>query len=159
MAGIGGAVHAVRITADEEHDGRVYHADGNPIESYIGGDGKTWSNISVRKGSQNHPEEDVSANDLIHRYAKQIVGAPTTKYFLNRFIYDFYSRRRATVAQNWSRSLRFLSTELANASFRAESQNVALLAAGGARDELQVSRVILRIPTQPSAAAQRHGRF
>ena len=47
---------------------------------------------------------------------------PTTKYFLNRFIYDFYSRRRATVAENWSRSLRFLSTELANASFRSESQ-------------------------------------
>ena len=47
---------------------------------------------------------------------------PTTKYFLNRFIYDFYSRRRATVAENWSRSLRFLSTELANASFRTESQ-------------------------------------
>ena len=72
---IGDAVHAVRITADEEHDGRVYHADGNPIGSYVGGDGKTWSNISVRKGSQGHPEEDVSANDLIHRYAKQIVGA------------------------------------------------------------------------------------
>ena len=72
---IGGAVHAVRITTDEEHDGRVYHADGNPIESYTGGDGKTWSNISIRKGSQNSPEEDVSASDLIHRYAKQIVGA------------------------------------------------------------------------------------
>ena len=42
---------------------------------------------------------------------------PTTKYFLNRFIHDFYSRRRATVQQNWSRSLRFLTTELANASF------------------------------------------
>ena len=79
---------------------------------------------------------------------------PTTKYFLNRFIYDFYSRRRATVAENWSRSLRFLSTELANASFRAESQNVALLAAGGARDELQVSRVILRIQPNPQ---QPHG--
>ena len=80
---------------------------------------------------------------------------PTTKYFLNRFIHDFYSRRRATVAENWSRSLRFLSTELANASFRAESQNVALLAAGGARDELQVARVILRIqpnPQQPHSA-------
>ena len=80
---------------------------------------------------------------------------PTTKYFLNRFIYDFYSRRQATVAENWSRSLRFLSTELANASFRAESQNVALLAAGGARDELQVARVILRIqpnPQQPHSA-------
>ena len=72
---IGGAIHAVRITADEEHDGRVYHADGNPIESYIDGDRKTWSNISIRKGSQDSPEEDVSASDLIHRYAKQIVGA------------------------------------------------------------------------------------
>ena len=72
---IGGAVHAVRITADEEHDGRVYHADGNPIESYIDGDEKTWSNISIRKGSQGSPEEDESASDLIHRYAKQIVGA------------------------------------------------------------------------------------
>ena len=80
---------------------------------------------------------------------------PTTKYFLNRFIYDFYSRRRATVAQNWSRSLRFLSTPLANASFRSESQNVALLAAGVARGELQVARVILRIqpnPQQPHSA-------
>ena len=80
---------------------------------------------------------------------------PTTKYFLNRFIYDFYSRRRATVAENWSRSLRFLSTELANASFRTESKNIALLAAGGARDELQVARVILRIqpnPQQPHSA-------
>ena len=72
---IGGAVHAVRITADEEHDGRVYHADGTPIESYIDGDGKTWSNISIRKGSQGSPEDDESASDLIHRYAKQIVGA------------------------------------------------------------------------------------
>ena len=72
---IGGAVHAVRITADEEHDGRTYHADGNPIESYIDGDGKTWSNISIRKGGRGSPEEDGSASDLIHRYAKQIVGA------------------------------------------------------------------------------------
>ena len=80
---------------------------------------------------------------------------PTTKYFLNRFIYDFYSRRQATVAQNWARSLRFLSTQLANASFRADSQNVALLAAGVARGELQVARVILRIqpkPQQPHSA-------
>ena len=76
---------------------------------------------------------------------------PTTKYFLNRFIYDFYSRRRATVEENWSRSLRFLTTELAGASFRAESQNIALLAAGAARDELQVDRVVLRIQANPQA--------
>ena len=56
---------------------------------------------------------------------------PTTKYFLNRFIHDYYSRQQATVEEHWSRSLRFLTTELANAAFRAESQNVALLAAGG----------------------------
>ena len=74
---------------------------------------------------------------------------PTTKYFLNRFIYDFYSRRRATVEENWSRSLRFLTTEIAGASFRAESQNIALLAAGAARDELQVDRVVLRIQANP----------
>ena len=74
---------------------------------------------------------------------------PTTKYFLNRFIHDFYSRRRATVQQNWSRSLRFLTTDLANASFRAKSQNIALLAAGGARDELQVENVILRVQANP----------
>ena len=72
---IGGAVHAVRITADQEYDGRLYHADGNPIESYIDGDGKTWSNISIRKDGRGSPEEDESASDLIHRYAKQIVGA------------------------------------------------------------------------------------
>ena len=74
---------------------------------------------------------------------------PTTKYFLNRFVHDFYSRRRATVEENWSRSLRFLTTDLANASFRAESQNIALLAAGAARDELQVDRVVLRIQANP----------
>ena len=74
---------------------------------------------------------------------------PTTKYFLNRFIHDFYSRRRATAEEHWSRSLRFLSTDLANASFRAESQNIALLAAGAARDELQVDRVVLRIQANP----------
>ena len=72
---IGGAVHAVQITTSEAHDGRVYHADGSPIESYIGGDGKTWSVISIRKGGQGTPEDDESAIELVHRYAKQIVGA------------------------------------------------------------------------------------
>ena len=72
---IGDAAHAVRITTDIEGDGRVYHADGNPMEHFLNGDGKTWSNISIKKGTQTNPEEDKSARDLIHRYAKQIVGA------------------------------------------------------------------------------------
>ena len=75
---LGGAVHAVRVTTDEEHDGRVYHADGTPIGNYVDGDGKTWSNISIHRGSQGSPEEDGSASDLIHRYAKQIVGSVST---------------------------------------------------------------------------------
>ena len=72
---IGDAVHAVRVTIDGEGDGRVYHADGSPFERYIDGDGKTWSNISIHKGSQGSPEQDESASDVVHRYAKQIVGA------------------------------------------------------------------------------------
>ena len=70
---------------------------------------------------------------------------PTTKYFLHRFIDDYYSRRRATVEQAWARSLRFLTTGLANEAFRAEGRNVAMLAAGVTREELQVERVVLRI--------------
>ncbi len=72
---IGEAVHAVRVTADEEHDGRVYNADGTPIGNLIGSDEKTWSDISIKKGGQESPEEDGSPKDVIHRYAKQIVGA------------------------------------------------------------------------------------
>ena len=80
----------------------------------------------------------------------------TTKYFLNRFIDDYYSRRGATVEQAWPRALRFLTTTLANEAFRLEGENVAMLAAGAARDELQVGRVTLRIqasPDPPHAAA------
>ena len=72
---IGGDVHAVRVTIDGEYDGRVYHADGSPIGNLVGGDGKTWSNISVRKGRKGSPEPDESAHDLLHRYAKHVVGA------------------------------------------------------------------------------------
>ena len=72
---IGGAIHGVRITLDEEHDGRVYNADGTAVGNYIGGDGKKWSNISIRKGGEVSPEDDVSSSGTVHRYAKQIVGA------------------------------------------------------------------------------------
>ena len=65
---------------------------------------------------------------------------PTTKYFLNRFIHDFYSRQRATVEQHWTRSLRFLTTDLANAAFEAESRNIALVAAGIADREVRVEK-------------------
>ena len=74
---------------------------------------------------------------------------PTTKYFLNRFVADFHSRRRATVEEQWTRSLRFLSTELANAAFARDGSEVAAVAAGTADTELQVEEVVLRIHPAP----------
>ena len=74
---------------------------------------------------------------------------PTTKYFLNRFVADHYSRRRATVEEQWTRSLRFLSTGLANAAFARDGTEVAAVAAGTAGTELQVEEVVLRIHPAP----------
>ena len=74
---------------------------------------------------------------------------PTTKYFLNRFVHDFHSRRRATVEEHWTRSLRFLSTDLANAAFQRDGAEVAATAAGTAEAELEVEQVVLRIHPAP----------
>ncbi len=76
---------------------------------------------------------------------------PTTKYFLNRFVHDFHSRRRATVEEHWTRSLRFLSTDLANAAFQRDGAEVAATAAGTAEAELEVEQVVLRIHPAPEA--------
>ena len=72
---IGDAIHAVRISPDKAFDGLVYNADGTPVGNPIGGDGKSWSNISIKKGSPGSPEDDASPEDVVHRYARQIVGA------------------------------------------------------------------------------------
>ena len=74
---------------------------------------------------------------------------PTTKYFLNRFVHDFHSRRRATVEEHWTRSLRFLSTGLANAAFQRDGGEVAGTAAGTAETEREVENVVLRIHPAP----------
>lgn len=73
----------------------------------------------------------------------------TTKYFLNQFLSDFYSRRQATVEVSWARSLQFLAADLANAAFRTNSEDVALTAAGFAATERQVQAVVLRINANP----------
>ena len=74
---------------------------------------------------------------------------PTTKYFLNRFVHDFHSRRRATAEEHWTRSLRFLSTGLANAAFQRDGGEVAATAAGTAETEREVEQVVLRIHPAP----------
>ena len=75
---------------------------------------------------------------------------PSTKYFLNRFLHDFYGRRQATAEEYWPRSLRFLSTDLANAAFTSNSDGIALVAAGLSPEERRVEDVGIRIQAQPS---------
>ena len=70
-----GAVHAVRVTIDEEHDGLVYSASGVHIGNPIAGDQKTWCCISIHKGAPGQPEPEENPHGLLHRYAKRIVGA------------------------------------------------------------------------------------
>ena len=72
---IGGSNHVVRITTDREGDGRVYYADGTPLENWVGGDGRTWSDISILRTSQHGSGEHETARDLVHRYAKRIIAA------------------------------------------------------------------------------------
>ena len=72
---VGGDVHAVKVAIYAKYDGRVYHADGSPVGSLVGGDGETWSNISIKRGAPGRPEPDETAHDLLHRYAKHVVGA------------------------------------------------------------------------------------
>ena len=55
---VGSAVHGVRIEPDEAIDGRVYNADETALGNHIGGDGETWSAISIKKGGQGSPEDD-----------------------------------------------------------------------------------------------------
>ena len=74
---------------------------------------------------------------------------PTTKYFLDRFVADHCSRRRATVEEQWTRSLRFLPTGFANAAFAREGSDVAATAAGTVGTDLQVEEVVLRIHPAP----------
>ena len=84
---------------------------------------------------------------------------PTTKYFLNRFIDDYYSRRGGD-GRNRVAALAplFDPRRWRMKSFRLEGENVAMLAAGAARDELQVERVTLRIQASPEAASRRRRR-
>ena len=114
--------------------------------------------LVLRLGSLDPPKPIVIRVDEVGRaeaLAYEAVEAqadpldPTTKYFLNRFIHDFYSRQRATVEEHWTRSLRFLTTALANAAFESESRNIARVAAGVAERQVRVENVVLRLHAHP----------
>ena len=124
----------------------------------LGGTGLLLAILALQLGSLDPPKPIVIRVDEVGRaeaLAYEAVEAqtdpldPTTKYFLNRFIHDFYSRQRATVEQHWTRSLRFLTTDLANAAFEAKSENIARVAAGVESRQVRGENVVLRLHASP----------
>ncbi len=70
--------------------------------------------------------------------------SPVTKFFLARFVRDHYERRRGGVREAWTRSLYFLSRELAQTSSATDSENIAAVIAGQAA-EIVMEDLTLRI--------------
>ena len=115
--------------------------------------------VVVRLGFREMPRpivvrvDEVGRAEALNYKAVEAKSDPldsTTKYFLNRFIHDHYSRRAATVQEHWTRSLRFLTTDLANAAFQVENRNIALVAARAASEETKVENIVLRIHANQS---------
>ena len=76
-------------------------------------------------------------------FDKNPVG-PVSKFFLARFLRDHFERRRGGVREAWTRSLYFLSQELARASNEADAAGVANVIAGQA-PEVELADLSLRI--------------
>ncbi len=70
--------------------------------------------------------------------------SPVTKFFLARFLRDHYERRRGGVREAWTRSLYFLTRELAQTSSNSDSENIAAVIAGQSA-EIQMQDLTLRI--------------
>ncbi len=81
------------------------------------------------------------------RFDKNPVG-PVSKFFLARFFKDHFERRRGNVREAWTRSLYFLTQELARASNESQAAGVASVIAGSA-PEIEMDGLTLRIaPSQ-----------
>ena len=70
--------------------------------------------------------------------------SPVTKFFLARFIRDHYERRRGGVREAWTRSLYFLTQELAQTASATDAENIAAVIAGQA-SEIEMEDLTLRI--------------
>ena len=79
---------------------------------------------------------------------------PTTKYFLNQFLSDYYGRRLATIRTAWPRALQFLDRPLSQAAAAAQTDSVARLAAGFRVDGRDVESVTLRVLPSPEPPYQ-----
>ena len=91
--------------------------------------------------------DDVGRAEVVNYEALQFDKnpvSPVTKFFLARFVRDHYERRRGGVREAWTRSLYFLSRELAQTSSAADSESIAAVIAGEAA-EIEMQDLTLRI--------------
>ena len=79
---------------------------------------------------------------------------PTTKYFLNQFVTDYYGRRAVNVQTAWPRALLFLEASLSRQAATEQTDSVALLAAGFAAAQRVVENVTIRIIPTPQPPYQ-----
>ena len=76
---LGGALHGVRVKITSGAGAQVFQANGDPLGNLITSDQMKWSDISIKCGSADSPVDDSSVEHLLHRYAKQIIGAREQK--------------------------------------------------------------------------------
>ncbi|MCY4588945.1 MAG: VirB8/TrbF family protein [Bryobacterales bacterium] len=91
--------------------------------------------------------DDVGRAEVVNYEALQFDKdplSPVTKFFLARFIRDHYERRRGGVREAWTRSLYFLTSELAQTASSSDSENIASVIAGQS-SEIVMQDLTLRI--------------
>ena len=76
--------------------------------------------------------------------------SPVTKFFLARFMRDHYERRQGGVREAWTRSLYFLTQELAQSSSANDAENIAAVIAGQSA-EIVMEDLTLRITPSEQA--------
>ena len=76
--------------------------------------------------------------------------SPVTKFFLARFIRDHYERRRGGVREAWTRSLYFLTRELAQTASASDADSIAAVIAGQSA-EIEMEELTLRITPSDEA--------
>ena len=101
--------------------------------------------------------DDVGRAEVVDYQALQFDKnpvSPVTKFFLARFIRDHYERRRGGVREAWTRSLYFLSRDLAQSASASDAEGIAAVIAGQAA-EIEMEDLTLRITPseQPPFAA------
>jgi type IV secretion system protein VirB5 len=83
--------------------------------------------------------------------------APEIKYFLTQFVHDYYGRKRATVREDFERSMAFLNSSLAAARMDEERKTKAIekfLVGDADEIEVQVSNIVLADLRKPPYIGQ-----